>query len=82
MARYANPLDRVNAKRACEIRVMKQASVINVTFLPVLSIMIPSKGDATAENAYGMPKIGTIYIDIISTYTYRIYIKHLLGNTD
>ena len=49
------------------MRVMKQASVINVTFLPVLSIMIPSNGDATAENAYGMPGIGTIYVDILDT---------------
>ena len=56
MARYAHPWDRVNANIACDTKVRIQATVMNVTLRPALSIINPRMGEATAENKYGIPK--------------------------
>ena len=56
MARYAHVWERVNANIACDNKVNRHAKVMNVTLRPVLSIMNPRIGEATAENKYGIPK--------------------------
>ena len=55
MARYAHACERVNANIAWDANVKTHANVMNVTFRPVLSIMKPRIGEATAENKYGIP---------------------------
>ena len=55
MAKYAPALDVAKANIVCEINVMTLDNVTKVTFLPVLSIMKPRIGEATAENKYGKP---------------------------
>ena len=60
MARYAHTWERVNANIACDNKVNRHAKVMNVTLRPVLSIMNPRIGEATAENKYGIPRIDSI----------------------
>ena len=56
MARYAHAWERVNANMAWDNKVSKHAKVMKVTLRPVLSIMNPRIGEATAENKYGIPR--------------------------